>query len=112
MFRHFKEYLQRTKQYRTQYSQLLLSYVKLFQPVSKDTVSRWVKQILRASGISTEKYSAHSIRAASTSHCKGNGLSLQGIMASAGWSKKETFARFYDKPVEFNEENFGNTLLG
>ena len=112
VFRHLKEYLQRTKQYRTQYSQLLLSYVKPFKPVSKDTVSRWVKQVLRASGINTEKYSAHSIRAASTSHCKGKGLRLQGIMASAGWSNSETFAKFYDKPVEFNEKNFGNTLLG
>ena len=52
------------------------------------------------------------IRAASTSHCKGKDLSLQGIMASAGWSNSETFAKFYDKPVEFNEKNFGNTLLG
>ena len=112
VFRHLKEYLQRTKQYRTQYSRLLLSYVKPFKPVSKDTVSRWVKQVLGASGINTEKYSAHSIRAASTSHCKGKGLSLQGIMASAGWSNSETFAKFYDKPVEFNEKNFGNTLLG
>ena len=111
VFRHLREYLQRTRHHRTQYSQLLLSYIKPFKPVSKATVSRWVKQVLRASGIDTEKYSAHSSRAASTSHCKAKGLSMQNIMTAAGWSNSETFARFYEKPLDSNQD-FGSTVLG
>ncbi len=111
VFDHLKEYLQRTRQHRTRFSQLLLSYIKPFKPISKNTVSRWVKQVLRSSGIDTDKYSAHTTRAASTSHCKAKGLSLQDIMASAGWSNSETFARFYEKPLD-SEQNFGNTILG
>ena len=67
---HLKEYLQRTKQLPDEHSQLLISYVKPFKPVSKDTISRWVKQVLEPAGIDINKYSAHSSRAASTSSCK------------------------------------------
>ena len=108
---HLKEYLQRTKQLRKGHSQLLLSYVKPFHPVSKDTISRWIKQVLEAAGIDTNKYSAHSSRAASTSSCKAKGLNLAEIMKSAGWSNSTTFARFYDKPVDTVTENFGSVLL-
>ena len=76
VFRHLKEYLLHTSQHRTLYSKLLLSYIKPFKPVSRNTVSRWVKEVLRSSGIDTEKYSAHSSRAASTSFCKAKGLSM------------------------------------
>ena len=100
MVEHLKEYLQRTKQLREDHSQLLISYVKLFKPVSKDTISRWVKQVLESAGIDINKYSAHTSRAASTSSCKAKGLSLAVIMQSAGWSNSSTFAKFYDKPVD------------
>ena len=97
---HLKEYLQRTKQLREDHSQLLIGYVKPFKPVSKDVISRWVKQVLEPAGIDINKYSAHSSRAASTSSCKAKGLSLAVIMQSAGWSNSSTFAKFYDKPVD------------
>ena len=90
---HLKEYLQRTKQLREDHSQLLISYVKPFKPVSKDTISRWVKQVLESAGIDINKYSAHSSRAASTSSCKAKGLSLAVIIQSAGWSNSSTFAK-------------------
>ncbi|CAH3172443.1 unnamed protein product [Porites lobata] len=41
---HLKEYLHRTEQLRKGHSKLLLSYVKPFKPVSKDTISRRIKQ--------------------------------------------------------------------
>ena len=41
-----KEYLHHTEQLRKGHSKLLLSYFKSFKPVSKDTISRWIKQIL------------------------------------------------------------------
>ena len=41
-----KEYLQHMKQLRVEHLQLLISYVKPFNPVSKDTISRSVKQVL------------------------------------------------------------------
>jgi site-specific recombinase XerD len=97
---HLQEYLQRTNSYRGEHTQLLLSYVKLFKPVSKATLSRWIKEVLKSAGIDTEKYAPHSTRAASTSKCRSKGLQMDEIMKTAGRINAGTFARFYGKPVE------------
>ena len=108
---HLQEYLQRTNSYRGEHTQLLLSYVKPFKPVSKATLSRWIKEVLKSAGIDTEKYAPHSTRAASTSKCRSKGLQMDEIMKTAGWTNAGTFARFYSKPVETGQRNFGKTLL-
>ena len=108
---HLKEYFQHVKQLPEEHSQLLISYVKPFKPVSKDTISRWVKEVLKSAGIDINKYSAHGSRAASTSSCKAKGLSLAVIMQSVGWSNSSTFAEFYAKPVDTALANFGSMLL-
>ena len=93
------------------HSQLMLSCLKPFRPVSKDTISRWIKHVLETVGIDIKKYSACSSRAASTSSGKAKGLNLAEIMKSAGWSNSSTFTRFYDKPVDTAQTNFGSVLL-
>ena len=108
---HLREYIHRTDLLRKDHSQLLLSYLKPFKPVARDTVSRWVKKVLQSAGIDITKYSAHSCRAASTSNVKVKGLNIAEIMKSAGWSTASTFARFYDKPVSNTSANFGSVLL-
>ena len=46
---HLREYIHRTDPLRkADHSQLLLSYVKPFKPVARNTVSRWVKQVLQS----------------------------------------------------------------
>ena len=81
-----REYIHRTDPLRKDHSQLLLSYGKPFKPVARDSVSRWVKQVLQSAGIDITKYSAHSYRAASTSNVKVKGLNIAEIMNSAGLS--------------------------
>ena len=71
-----REYIHRTDPLRKDHSQLLLSYGKPFKPVARDTVSKWVKQVLQSAGIDITKYSAHSCRAASTSNVKVKGLNM------------------------------------
>ena len=108
---HLREYLKRTSSYRGENTQLFLSYIKRFKPVLKDTLSRWIKEILKAAGINTDKYSPHSTRAASTSKFRSKGLQIDEIMKTAGWSNAGTFVRFYKKTFDSEEQNFGNTLL-
>ena len=105
---HLKEYLCKTQKIRDTHTQLLLSYVKPFKPVNKETISRWVKLVLQHAGVDVTKYAAHSSRAASTSFAKQKGLNLQEIMKSAGWTSSTTFERFYNKPTE---QNFDQTIL-
>lgn len=63
----FHEYLTRTSLVRGAHNQLLLIYVKPYGPVSRDTVSRWVKYVLQSSGIDVSVFKPYSTRSASTS---------------------------------------------
>ena len=82
-----KEYLTRTKFARETHScsQLLLSYVKLYGLVSRDTISRWVKFVLQSSRIDVNIFKPHSTRSASTSKAKMSNVPLTDILDKAGW---------------------------
>lgn len=105
-----KEYIFRTSTLRHGQSKLLISYIKPNNPVSKDTVSRWVKDTLKLAGIDTCVFSAHSTRSASTSCSLKEGLSLATILKAGGWSNAMTFARYYNKPLDM-DNNFGSVVL-
>jgi len=99
-----KEYLRRTKSSRQDDNDsLLLSYVKPYKSVTRDTISRWVKVILLRSGVDTKIFSAHSLRSASSSKAKAMSVPIQDILKTAGWSRESTFAKYYNKPI--NSEN-------
>ena len=112
VIRHLKAYVDKTSVHRgyTKRNQLLLSFQKPFKPVSKDTISRWTKNVLKDAGIDTTKFGAHSTRAASTSAAAKAGTPLEVILESAGWSNCGTFAKFYQKPINARC-NFGSVLL-
>ncbi len=102
------EYLARTKPLRGDVEQLLISYVKPYKSVSTSTISRWIKDVMRQSGIDTDQFKPHSVRAATTSKAKQSLVSIDLILKTAGWSSQCTFAKFYDrtiqKDVSFAEE--------
>lgn len=106
---HLKEYLKRTENLRTQNTALFISFQKPHAAVTRETVSRWVKSTMKAAGIDTTVFKAHSCRAASTSAAKTAGLPLRDIIASAGWHNAETFARFYCRSVQ--RDNFGQHVI-
>ena len=92
-----QECLARTQDLRKDQDQLLLSYQKPHHPVTKDTLARWLRDILNKSEVDTELFSAHSIRSASTSTAARRGLPVDVTMKPAGWSAVSTFTRFYLK---------------
>ena len=108
---HLRLYLERTKPLRGDCKQLLFSFQKPYQAVSKDTVSRWLKLVLKQAEIDISMFKAHSTRAASTSAAAASNIPLSTIMASAGWSNADTFSKFYNKSVMENEQIFGDALL-
>ena len=59
------EYIQRRKH--ITHAQFFISYRKPHGPVKKDTISRWLKDVLLLSGIDAKIFSSHSYRAALTS---------------------------------------------
>lgn len=65
-------------------------------PASKDTLRRWVQDLLAKSGVFT---SAGSCRSASTSAAFTRNLPIDVIMSSAGWSSASTFRKCYQREV-------------
>ena len=110
VFTVLKEYLYRTKHLRKDSSKLLISYVKPHKDVSRDTVARWIKTVLHRSGIDTNIYGAHSVRAASTSRAKLKAVPVQEILEKAGWSNERTFSKFYDKKI-LTDDSFVSAVL-
>ena len=94
-----KEYLKRTENIRNNNTSLFLSYVKPHNAVTKSTLSRWLKTVMSRAGINIKQFSPHSIRAAFVSKAKLT-ISVDTILKFVGWSKANTFAKFYDKPIE------------
>ena len=89
-----KEYLVRTKALRvSSQSQLLLRYVEPYKPVSRDTVTRWVRCTMALAGIDVTKYSANSTRAASVSAASRAPVNIDDILQTARWSSDKPIAK-------------------
>lgn len=103
-------YLERTGNLRTN-SKLLISTVKPYSAVTRDTVSRWLKTVLSSAGIDTQIFKAHSFRAATTSTALLKGVNIKSILETAGWANAKTFEKFYLKPVVIGEKMFAHCVL-
>ena len=100
VYRALDEYLARTEGLRGSETSLFISYVKPYKKVTSSTIARWVKIMMNRAGIDVTVYKAHSIRAASASKAWQSGGPLHEILATAGWSKENTFARYYNKDIK------------
>lgn len=67
------EYLDRTKPLRKD-KKLFISTMKPHKGVSRDTISRWIRDTMKLAGIDVSKFSPHSTRAAATSAAQIAGL--------------------------------------
>lgn len=63
---------------------------------AKQTLQRWVGDVLRKAGIVA---TAGSCRSAASSHAENNGVSIPTILASAGWQSESVFRKHYSRPV-------------
>lgn len=94
-----KEYLKRTLYSRGAETKLFISTIEPHRRVSKQTISRWIRSTLKAAGIDTEQFRAHSTRAAAVSAVQGH-VPVDIILKTAGWTNESTFAKYYKKPVD------------
>ena len=84
--------------------------MKPHRAVTKDTIARWIKTVMARSGINVRKYGAHTIRAAATSKAGSQGVPIQDILKTAGWSNAGTFQKFYHKSKD-SECSFSKAVL-
>ena len=107
-----QEYEKRTISFRSEQddsNRLLLSYIRPHKPITSDTLSRWILEMLKNAGIDTKIFKAHSTRSATSSAAVRNNCSLKDILALADWSSDSTFKRFYYRPV-YNQSILHNVF--
>ena len=93
-----EEYIERTKQFRNdETSSLFLSWISK-KPVTRQSLSRWLREVLKLSGI--EGYAPHSFRGASLTAARSKGASIPQIVKAGKWTGQKTFKKFYDAPSE------------
>jgi len=105
-----KCYLDVTKAYRPNDSELFLSIAKPHKVVCTQTISKWLQALLIEAGVDTSIFKSHSFRHASTSKAAKQGVSIDTIMNQAGWSTGScVFSKFYNNLI-INYE-FSNAVL-
>ena len=97
IYEHIKTYLDRTSDVRGDVKQLFVISRKPFNAVSRDTVSHWVKAIMREAKINVDVFAPGSTRSASASGAFLAGVPLEHIMKKAGWSQSATFTKWYKR---------------
>lgn len=106
----YRDYIRRTLPLRTASKRLFLSSIRPHGIASRDTVSNWVKAVLKEAGVNLTLYGPHSTRAASTSKASQKGVPLDTIIRTAGWTCEQTFRVFYNKPITRNTD-FAQCIL-
>ena len=91
------EYLKKTQGKRSD-GALFISYQRPHKRVSKDTISRWVKEMMTNAGVNPN-FVSHSSRSAASSCALQKGVSLKEICDACGWSSQKTFASHYRKEI-------------
>lgn len=106
------QYLKKTRELRDHHSNsLFITFKKPFKNAKSSSISRWIKVVLKNSGLDTSIFTAHSTRHASTSAAARQGVSMDVIRLAAGWtSRSKTFANFYQRPLVKNS-NFAQAVL-
>ena len=86
-----QEYVKHTSVLRKGSTQLLLSYFKPHEPVSAETIGRWLKAVLKNAGVDTKQFGAHNTRSVSVSAAKALNVPIKTILDTAGWTNAQTF---------------------
>lgn len=85
---------------------LFITFKKPHNVASTQTLSRWIKSTLKDSGIDVSIFSAHSTRHASTSKAHKEGVNIDSIRKTAGWSgTSSVFGRFYQRSIINNNDH-------
>lgn len=104
----YQHYLEKTSHLRLD-TRLFICTQKPYLSVSKDTLARWIKDVLRLSGIDMTMFSAHSTRSAACS-AVSSVVNIDTVLKTAGWTTDNTFRKYYNKRVT-NDSSFSRELL-
>ena len=93
------EYIKRRIELKPTNTSLFITSVPPYKTPHKDTLSRWIKDLMHKSGVDTIVFKPHSCRSASTSKGKCHGLGITDILKQASWSNVNTFLKHYCRNI-------------
>ena len=102
-------YLARSEALRGPTNELLITSTIPHRAASRDTLTRWTRDIMLGAGINVDLFRPYSVKAAGVSKAAQT-LSLNNIMSSVGWKRESTFRTFYNMPV-YSQGEFGAAVL-
>ena len=104
-------YINRTENIRENAKNLILTIRSPHGPASKETISRWIKDVLKICKID-EQFKSHSTRHASTSKAYRAGLDINIIKQAATWSENSAiFSKFYHRQLIDTRQNFAKSVF-
>ncbi len=68
-------------------------------PVARNTISRWLTDVMSQAGIDTSYFKGHSTRGASVCKAKSRGATPNQIVLQGDWTRVSTFERNYDREI-------------
>ena len=106
-----KAYEEKTSAFRKdpRENRVFRSFIGKHGPVTSSTIARWLKSCLHKAGVDTDKFKAHSTRAAAATKAAMSGVSVEDITKAADWSSEGVFQKFYYRPQHSVE--FGSSVL-
>ena len=102
-------YLARSRAIRGTTTELFITSTVPHRAASRDTLSRWTRDIMLGAGIDVDLFRPYSVKAAGVSRA-AQSLSLNNLMASVGWKRESTFRIHYDMPV-YSPGEFGAAVM-
>lgn len=107
-----KVYLKRTESLRSNHSWLFIKSVPDYSRASKDTIRRWIVDVIaQANQPGNTSRAGHSRKTAS-SYAEAAGVSMERILQAADWTQVSTFKRHYRVSVANPRTLFGRAVLG
>ena len=109
--RALKWYIEKTKPIRTS-DQLFVLPRRPYSPASKDTLSRWVADLISPHVSPGERIRAHDVRGQAASRAWFRGVPLEDVMRAASWKTPSSFVACYLTGTPATEGNFARAALG
>ena len=82
------------------FTEFFITFGKPHHPASKDSLARWVKEVMRNSGIDTEILKPHSTKVASNSTAYKLGIPLHEVLKRGPLSNAGTFFAYYFREIK------------
>ena len=108
--RALKWYIKRTKTIR-QSENLFLLPRRPHSPASKDTISRWIRDLIRPHADQDQQVRAHDVRGHATSRAWFARVPLEDIMRAAAWKTPSSFVGFYLTNTQSAEGVFARAAI-